>query len=92
MKVSFLFCFVQHTVLIRFGMLGLYIALIVTICGLGVIFLAIPDLMENNLWFITFLDILANWVLIWELTSFCHFIEGVRHKTMFGMEIATLRI
>jgi hypothetical protein len=78
--------------MILLSMTGLYIALIATICCLGVIFLAVPDLMENDLWFVAFLDLLANWVLVWELTSFCHFIEGVRHKNMFGMEIATLRI
>lgn len=92
LKVSFPFCFVQHTILILFGMLGLYIAFIVTVCGLGVIFLAIPDLMETNLWLVTFSDVITNSVLIWELTCFCHFIEGARHRTMIDMEIATLRI
>lgn len=78
--------------MILLGMTGLYVALIVTICGLGIIFLAVPDLMENDLWFVALLDLLANWVLVWELTSFCHFIEGVRHKNIFSMEISTLRI
>lgn len=73
-------------------MAGLYIALIITVCCLGVIFLAFPDLMENDLWFVAFLDLLANWVLVWELTSFCHFIEGVRHKNLFSMETTTLHI
>jgi hypothetical protein len=83
---------ISEIVMILLEMKGLYIALIVIICGLGVIFLAIPDVMESDLWFVAVLDLLANWVLVWELTSFCHFIEGVRHKNMFGMEVATLRI
>lgn len=73
-------------------MTGLSIVLIITICGVVVIFLAVPDLMENDIWFFAFIYLLTNWVLVWELTSFCHFIEGVRHNNVFGMEVATLRI
>jgi hypothetical protein len=72
-------------------MLGLYIALIVTFCDFGVISLAVPDVMENNLWFLAFLEMLVYFLLVWELTSFCH-VEGVRHKTLFTMKIATLHI
>jgi len=78
--------------MILLGLAGSYIALIATISCLGAIFLTIPGLMDNDLWFVAFVDLLANWVLVWELISFCHFIEGVRRKSMFGMEIATLRI
>jgi hypothetical protein len=77
--------------MIFLGMLGLYIAFIVIMC-VWVIFLAFPNLMENNLWFVAFLDVIANWVLVWELTSLCYFIESVRYRTMFGMELATLHI
>lgn len=73
-------------------MTGLYIALIITISGLGIIFLAVPDLMDHDTWIFAFLDLLANWVLVWELTSFCYFLEGVRQTNVFGMEVATLRI
>jgi hypothetical protein len=78
--------------MILLEMKGLRIALLVILCGLCVIFLAIRDVRNSDLWFVAFLDLLANWVLVWELTSLCHFIESVRHKNMFGMEVATLRI
>jgi hypothetical protein len=72
--------------------LVLFMALIVIIGGMCVVLLAIPDVMESDLWFVAFLDLLATWLLVWELSSFCHFDESVRHKNIFGMEVATLRI
>jgi hypothetical protein len=70
----------------------MYIASIVTVCGLGVVFLAVSNLMENDLWFIAFLDFIVTLVLLLELTSVWHFIEGVRHKNLFVMEITALHI
>jgi hypothetical protein len=78
--------------MILLGLAGSYIALIATISCLGAMFLTIPGIMENDLWLVAFVNLLANWVLVWELISFGHFIEGVRCKNMFGMEITTLRI
>jgi hypothetical protein len=72
-------------------MLGLCIALIVTFCDIGVISQAVPDMRENYLWFLAFLEVLVYFVLVWELTSFCR-VEGARYKTLITVEIVTLYI
>jgi hypothetical protein len=78
--------------MILVGLAGSYIALIATISCLGAIIVTVPGLKKNDLWFVVFVDLLANWVLVRELISSCHFMEGVICNNRFGMEIATLRI
>lgn len=78
--------------MILLSLAGSYIALIAVLSCLGAIFLTIPGIMDSDFWLVALVDLLVNWVLVWELITICHFIEGVRCKNMFGMEIATLHI
>jgi len=71
-----------------FGILGLIGAL----CVLSFFALVIDELDNTEIWFLAILDLVASWILGWELESMSSYIEALRLKRTWSVDISTVAV
>ena len=70
---------------------GVLVALLVLAGHVWTVYVAAPDLLPPDAWLITALDLLAHWVLVWEITAFCCFLNDGQAKGVMAGHVSEIR-